>query len=130
MFKVTQSGERRFQPWSEVFCNGYYFLSAARVCGYPDSGLKREHGVSRKLASHPLEKEGRKGWLCPGCAPGRGGCNLCVASSEQRVLVSPVIPEDKAGTKEEIPGRQKVCAAPWQRRELRKVVSCPSLEVC
>lgn len=98
--------ERRFKPGSDVF------LSATQVCGYLDSGLKGEHRVSRKLVSHPLTKEGRKGWLCPGCAPGRGGgqrgCHLCVASSEQRVLVSPVIPEGKAGAKEETPGRQKV----------------------
>lgn len=98
----------RFKPGSY----GDYFLSATLVCSYLDSGLKGKHRVSRKLASHPLKKEGRAECLCPGCAPGRGGgqrgCSLCVASSEQRVLVSPIISEGKAGAREETPGRQKV----------------------
>lgn len=57
--------ERRVKPGSDVFCNGYCFLLATQVCDHLDSGLKREHRVSRKLESHLLKRKAERGVAMP-----------------------------------------------------------------
>ena len=91
LVKVTQMEEWGFKPGSAGFYSWCYFLLATQICDHLDNSLKREHRVGRKLESQPLRKEGRKEWLCPGCAAGRGGqrgCSPCLASPGQRELVS------------------------------------------